>query len=402
MNTLYQLYLASAKEFVRDRMAMFWTLAFPIFFIVVFGIIFSGDNGTSFSIGLAVEDQGPVGADLSRVFQAVDVFNTTEGSRDLLLEQLKQADLRMVIVVPAGVSEAVAMGQPTAIETYFDPSNQTTAQILLTIVERVIDSFDRQLAQTPALLTIQRISITADSLSQLDFLLPGLLAMSLMQLGLFGTAPQLVQLREQQVLRRLGATPLPRSTLLTAQVLYRLTIALAQTLLIIIIGSLVFGVTILGNWLLLLGSVLFGALVFIALGYLLAGLSKTQESVNGITQFFNIPMIFLSGVFFPHRFFTGLDATHRLCSAPDLSGRQLAPGYGWRAARFSDVGQFCCSGRLVDRLLNSGRSLLPMGISCCLRLGKNKPDLMGIYNLRQKFTLSKILYIMRLKIYETN
>ena len=54
MAAFIQLYLASLKEFVRDRMAMFWTLAFPIFFIVIFGIIFSGNNDTVFDIGLAV------------------------------------------------------------------------------------------------------------------------------------------------------------------------------------------------------------------------------------------------------------------------------------------------------------------------------------------------------------
>ena len=42
MKTLGSLYIANLKEYSRDRMAMFWTLAFPIFFIVLFGIIFSG------------------------------------------------------------------------------------------------------------------------------------------------------------------------------------------------------------------------------------------------------------------------------------------------------------------------------------------------------------------------
>jgi len=64
----------------------------------------------------------------------------------------------------------------------------------------------------------------------------------LMQLGLFGTAPALVELREQQILRRLGATPLPRSTLLISQVLLRVLIAVIQTALLIGI--------ILGGWLL--------------------------------------------------------------------------------------------------------------------------------------------------------
>ena len=133
----------------------------------------------------------------------------------------------------------------------------------------------------------------------IDFLLPGILGMALMQLGLFGTAPALVQLREQQVLRRIGATPLSRTTLLASQVMHRLTIGIVQTALIVIVGTLVFKVNIIGNIGLLVLLVLLGALMFIAMGYLISGLAKTQESVIGISQFVNFPMMFFSGLFFP-------------------------------------------------------------------------------------------------------
>jgi ABC-2 type transport system permease protein len=37
----------------------------------------------------------------------------------------------------------------------------------------------------------------------------------------------------------------------------------------------------------------------VAMGYFISGLAKTQESVMGISQLINFPMMFLSGVFFP-------------------------------------------------------------------------------------------------------
>jgi ABC-2 type transport system permease protein len=148
-------------------------------------------------------------------------------------------------------------------------------------------------------LSVDPKPITGNNLGEIDFLLPGILAMSLMQLGLFATAPALVQLREQQVLRRIGATPLPRATLLAAQVVHRLTIGGVQTFLILLIGTLAFKVNIVGNIAMLLAYVLLGALMFVALGYLISGLARTQDSVTGITQLLNFPMMFLSGIFFP-------------------------------------------------------------------------------------------------------
>src|SRR5689334_9696974 len=238
MKAFGQLYLASLKEFTRDRMAMFWTLAFPVFFILIFGIIFSGNNNTTFDVGVAVADTGPIGPALSKAFDSVPAFKVSAGTQDDLLAKLRQGDLRVVVVVPDGVSAAVTKGQAAQIQVYYDPTNQTTAQIALTIVEKVVDGFDQQITKRPTLLTIQPQTITSASLRSIDFLLPGILGMSLMQLGLFATAPALVQLREQQVLRRIGATPLPRVTLLAAQVAHRLTIGLTQTVIIIGLGVL--------------------------------------------------------------------------------------------------------------------------------------------------------------------
>ena len=133
----------------------------------------------------------------------------------------------------------------------------------------------------------------------MDFLLPGILAMSIMQLGLFATAQPLVALRVQGVLKRLGATPLPRTTLLAAYVALRLTIALLQTAIVVLIGHYAFKVAMVGNWWVFSGWVLLGTLAFIALGFFIAAVSKNEESVIAISNIINLPMILLSGVFFP-------------------------------------------------------------------------------------------------------
>lgn len=164
MRAFWQLYLANVKEFVRDRMAMFWTLAFPIFFIAIFGLIFSGANNTTFDVGLAVEDQGPAATALEQAFKSVPAFQVSEGARADLLARLKDGKLRAVIVVPNGVSSTVAAGQPAKVDTYFDPGSQTTAQIVLTIVDRVVQAVDQGLTQRPTLLAVNEVPITANNL----------------------------------------------------------------------------------------------------------------------------------------------------------------------------------------------------------------------------------------------
>ena len=301
MSTVLSLYVANIKEFVRDRAALFWTFAFPIVFIVMFGAIFSGSGSHTYNVGLVNQDDGPVGAQLADIFQhKISVFNTRSGDYASDMSALKQGNLDLVIVLPAGLSRMVASGHTAQVQMYYDPSKDAaTAQIEQTIVAQTLNVYNRSVAKTAPALALNTNSITSHALSNIDFLMPGILAMSLMQLGLFATATPLVSLREEGVLRRLGATPLPRWQLISGQLLLRLTIGLTQAVLIIGISVAMFHVHIQGNYLALAGLTILGALTFIGMGYLIAAIARTVESASGISSAINFPMMFLSGVFFP-------------------------------------------------------------------------------------------------------
>ena len=300
MGTVISLYLASVKEFIRDRAAMFWTLAFPILFIVLFGIIFSGGGSANYTVGLVNQDDGTVGQALTRAFGAVKPFTIKSGSYDDAMKALKQGQRDLVIIIPAGLSQQVSSGQPAQVQMFYDPStNQADAQIKVGITQQVLASFNQSMKPYTPPLTLAPTTITTHQLRTVDFLMPGILAMALMQLGLFATATPLVSLREEQVLRRLGATPLPRWQLLTSQVMLRLTIGIAQSALIIGLSVEAFHVQIQGNYAALAGLIVLGALMFVALGYLIASIAKTVESASGISSAVNFPMMFLSGIFFP-------------------------------------------------------------------------------------------------------
>ncbi|NDJ75773.1 MAG: ABC transporter permease [Chloroflexi bacterium] len=328
MRSFTHLYMATVREFTRDFSALFWTLAFPVMFIIIFGIIFSGDDSIDFTIGLVNED-GDASADLVERFEQIDAFTIETGDRDDELNELEDGERDVVIVIPEGTgalldeynlalrnmqggeqASAAPVGQPVRegesplpevpLDVYYDPADTTTSQVVLGLVDQVIGGMNVSMTQITPALTMDTRSVTADELSSIDYLLPGVLAMSLMQLGLFGTAATLVSLREKGVLRRMGATPLPKSTLLASQVAFRLTIALVQTATIVVLGWMLFDVQIeTANLLQITGVVLLGAAVFITFGYFLSGLAKTEEAVQGIISLPNFLFMFLSGIFFP-------------------------------------------------------------------------------------------------------
>ena len=266
-------------------------------------------------------------------------------ARGALINQLRAGQLDAVIFIPAGLSKAAANarqhqvaaelvhshpdeflrpqvqappgstpppeangGNPPSkgvlapaaqLVLTIDPARQLLRPVLEDLLIHILDGVQAGVSGQPQLLDVKTESVQARELRTIDYLLPGILALSIMQLGLFATAQPLVALRVQGVLKRLSATPLPRATLLCAYIAFRLTIALFQTALTVLIGRYAFKVAMVGSWWQFGGWIFLGTLVFLSIGFFMAAVSKNEESCIAMGNIINLPMILLSGVFFP-------------------------------------------------------------------------------------------------------
>lgn len=323
MNALARLTQANIRSFVRDRAALFWTLAFPLIFIVLFGSIFSGGGDLNYRIGWVDQDGTAASKDLRSAFSQVQAFTLSDGTLDDELSGMKKGDLRGVIVIPAGFGATVPsigglqsrsitpVPQPSpsgasatpatgsvTLTLYTDPSQQTTSQVIQQIVQQVVGGINQRASGEPPLLTVKPQAVQSEQLRYIDYFVPSILAMALMQLGIFSAIP-LVQQREKLILKRLNATPLRRWTLVGSNVVMRLIIAVGQAVLIVGVGRALFGVQVIGNLIPIAGLVVLGAMTFIAIGYVIASFAPTEETANALTSVVQFPLMFLSGIFFP-------------------------------------------------------------------------------------------------------
>jgi len=90
MRALRALVIANARGFVRDRAAIFWTFAFPILFVVLFGSIFSSSGPSSFKVGWVDLDGSPTVARMHDGFASVGLLKLTDGTQDASLEQMRK------------------------------------------------------------------------------------------------------------------------------------------------------------------------------------------------------------------------------------------------------------------------------------------------------------------------
>lgn len=171
----------------------------------------------------------------------------------------------------------------------------TTAFPLLFVL--VFALFDLELVGTGAL-DVGGAGAGAGDVPYFDFVLPGLLAMGLMQFTMVGIAGSVARSRETRVMRRITATPLSPSAYLVAQVVARLLLALVQVLLMLGLG-LALGADVNGNPLLLLVVATLGNVTFLTLGLAVAGRAPTVDAANNLAGLATAPLMFLSGMFFP-------------------------------------------------------------------------------------------------------
>ncbi len=132
-----------------------------------------------------------------------------------------------------------------------------------------------------------------------EFLLPGLIALTIMQNGIYGLAYWLVDLRAQGVVKRFLVTPINPITLVLSVVTARTIIAFAQVLLLTLAGVLFFDVHVNLNIIPILFFVILGSLVFLLVGLFISTLAKSYDVAAPITALFGLPMTFLGGAFYP-------------------------------------------------------------------------------------------------------
>jgi ABC-2 type transport system permease protein len=300
MQALLALTRANIRSYTRDRAAVFWTLAFPLVFIVLFGLIFQGSTA-HLTLGWVDSDKSAPALELQAGFKALKGVDLIQTTREDAIDQMKVGKVDGVIVVPVGygasleAAKANGGGAPFQLQIFTDPSRPSLEGSVYQAVGTVLGVVN--LGGRPPLVVPDPQTVQTENLNAISYFVPSMLGLSIMQVGIFAAIP-LVADREKLILKRLAATPLRRWQLVGSNVLMRVLIAFTQAVIIVAVGSLAFGVEVTGSLLIVAGFVTLGAMAFLALGYVIASFAKTEDAANGMTSMIQFPMMFLSGAFF--------------------------------------------------------------------------------------------------------
>lgn len=302
--------IANIKMTLRNKTVLFWSLFFPIFMMLLFGAMFAGNQAPKYDIGLVNKSESEVASKLEESLREIEALVITEEGEEKEKEALKEGERVAVIIIPESLKDTPKTTQPLSpallgkiepseIEMLFNSNRIQEADVVGSILNQFIIKFNQQLAGAPDVLTIRKEPHDSKEFGYIDFLMPGLLAMSLMMGGVVGIANGVTALREKKVLKRLLATPLNPSVFFISQVITRLILALVQAAIMIGIGIWAFGANFVGDIFTLTLVLVFGSMVFLVFGLVASGFAKNVDTVEPMTRAITMPMMFLGDVFFP-------------------------------------------------------------------------------------------------------
>lgn len=289
----------------RNRQALFWTLAFPTMFIIIFGL-FNFEKMGSSHVAFIDEANNELSAQFKESIKAID-FLTIDTVADLneAQDQLRQGDIDFVLVIPADFNIPAqpaipgAASEPVKVKILYDEGNVTANQLVLSVFSQFIDGMNKQIAQMPEYFATDPEAFESKNIKYLDVIMPGILGMAIMMAAIIGIASEITKYREQKLLKRLAATPLKIKNFLIAEVLSYLIIAIIQITLIILVARLLYGVQVYGNYFYIYLLCFMGTIIFLNLGFSVAGWAKSVNAAESMSNVIAMPMMFLSGVFFP-------------------------------------------------------------------------------------------------------
>lgn len=285
------------RMYFRDRSSVFWGLLFPLLFMVLIGLAFGRGDTPTFAVRFVDHGGGPLASGLRQGLGRVPLFKVAdEADEATALDALRQGRATLVVVVPSA-----AAGDP--VRVYFDQARVQDSQTALMILERFVAEANLQIAGVSPVVRLQATGIAGRAQMRFfDFLLPGILAMTVMQTGLMGVTWVVAEYRQRLILKRILSTPVHPFAFLGGLVGRYTVTNLVQMVIIVAVAILVFDAKVVGSPVILLGLIVLGTLAFVGLGFAISTVSKTPESANLMGSVLHFPMMFLGGTFWPREF----------------------------------------------------------------------------------------------------
>lgn len=299
---IVSVFWVNVRLLVRDKGGLFFTFAFPIILMLLFGFIFQDSDRTEYDIHIQDLDMSDSSRNLTEAISAVPSFRYREVAQDKDPHVLAREEVNFIVVIGEGYERDLnaRMGGyfegPVNITVLYDPS-QSSTQLKMSILASVLDGVNDAMQNSTQIIGIEPESIVSERFRFIEFFIPGVIGLTVMTGAVFGTIFGDLELKQKGIFRKLSTTPITRGEWILSTMLFQLFSAGLSTSVILIVGRIVFDAKMFLNPVALL-VVIFEAFAFTGLAMLVVRFIKESQSASALGNAITFPMMFLSGTFF--------------------------------------------------------------------------------------------------------
>lgn len=295
MNKVLKFAKVMLKIHSRDRQAIFFSLFFPLMFMFIISFA-SGGDPDPIELGIVNNAENTLATNFIASLESTLLFNITVSDEESLREELIAGEKAVVLILPDNFQDN---GTPADLAVLIDAAQVRQASIVMPVLEQALVDVERTLRNTEALFSLNIEDVQSRTQRYLDFVVPGLLAFSIMNIGIAGSGFNIVEYRRKGILKRLFVTPILPRDFIGGLVLSRLAICLIQLTGLLLAAIFLFDVIFVGSLASLYLFILLGTVIFLSIGFCLGSIAKSQQAIIAIGNLVTFPQMILSGIFFP-------------------------------------------------------------------------------------------------------
>lgn len=293
----------NTRRFFRDRLAIFFSIVFPLIFLVVFGSLNSGNKDVSFNVAVINESSTPTAGDFARSLKDSKILkvdakvSTLQAAKD----KMSRSELDAAIVLPKdfGTVKPAATYPSGQAQVVYTQNNEQSAQALSSILDAQFKQINATFVTTEMPFSVEKKQLNEKSLSPFDYTFAGLLGFAIIGMGIFGPVNVFPELKKMGILRRLSTTPLRVWQYFLSVMISQAAIGLLSLAVMFVVAITIFRLQVVGNILELALFLVYGIVMILGIGLALGGWAKNERQAAPLSNIIVFPMMFLSGTFFP-------------------------------------------------------------------------------------------------------
>ncbi len=322
-------FVASLKNYLRNRGTLFFSIAFPVILILLFGAIYSSGGGGSYELyvknfdyenGMIIAGMmnDSIAGNFTNFYDAVYaqlngtgvvkiriIKDSEVSSRKELQDYVESKKLKSVMVIPEnyGMMLGLAIANENAtlapnVTLMLDQSEMQRNSIIISVISQFFGKSNLIIAGGENFMRFNTTNIVQEKFDYIDFFVPGVIALTVMTNSIFGVIESNTKFRKNGILRKLLTTPFTRAEWIMAKMLFMLFMSFVSTFVIIIVGMAAWNLNVHFNAYMFI-LIISGSFAFAGMGMIVTRFVKDEETAPAAANVITFPMMFLAGIFFP-------------------------------------------------------------------------------------------------------